>query len=316
MSASPPSAAPPPSAKQSKPFDLINRGVKRSTPLGTTLFVGLRALDPLLQYGILAHGIGSTLLSKLGISQLPPGLATRTGTFIDKLGLSPYRMIILAMAAGSSIKQIYWLLCTSEEEFPPSAALPVVVYNTLFNSINTLAFTTTLASASLSSNETFPQTPLLVGSALYIIGILTEAIAETQRRNFKREPKNKGKVYSGGLWSIARHINYTGYSMWRAGYTLAASGWGAGVFVVGYLLADFNFRAIRVLDGYCAQRVSFVPAIECFRERFANYRGSMVHNGRSIRGRRLISLFRGFFDWPVAHEPCVKKGSCKHSDDE
>jgi len=252
MSASPSSA--PPAEKKSKPFDLINRGVKRPTPIGTTLFVGLRALDPLLQYGILAHGIGSSLLSTLGITQLPAGLATNTGTLIDKLGLSPYRLIILAMAAGSSIKQIYWILGTSEEEFPPGAALSVVAYNTIFNSINSLAFTTTLASASLSSNETFPQTPLLVGCALYIAGIFTEAIAETQRRNFKQDPKNKGKVYSGGLWSIARHINYTGYSLWRAGYTLACSGWGAGAFVVSFLLADFNFRAIKVLDEYCAPK--------------------------------------------------------------
>lgn len=256
MSASPSSA--PPAERKSKSFDLINRGVKRPTPIGTALFVGLRALDPLLQYGILAHGVGSTLLSKLGITQLPAGLATNTGTFIDKLGLSPYRLIILAMAAGSSIKQIYWILGTSEEELPPGPALSVVAYNTIFNSINSLAFTTTIASASLSSNETFPQTPLLVGCTLYVAGILTESIAETQRRNFKRDPKNKGKVYSEGLWSFARHINYTGYSLWRAGYTLACSGWGGGAFVVSFLLADFNFRATKVLDEYCAPKVGSI----------------------------------------------------------
>jgi protein-S-isoprenylcysteine O-methyltransferase Ste14 len=284
MSASPSSA--PPAEKKSKSFDLINRGIKRPTPLGTTLFVGLRALDPLLQYGILAHGVGSTLLLKLGITQLPAGLATNTGTFIDKLGLSPYRMIILAMAAGSSIKQIYWILATSEEEFPPGAALPVVAYNTIFNSINSLAFTTTIASASLSSNETFPQTPLLVGSALYIVGILTEAISETQRMNFKRDPKNKGKVYSGGLWSIARHINYTGYSLWRAGYTLACSGWGAGVFVVSFLLADFNFRAIKVLDEYCAPKVS---SFAHDAERHMLIKCSTGHSGQSTRRKHHTS---------------------------
>jgi len=237
-----------------KKFDLINRGVKKPNTLGTALFVGLRSLDPLLQYGILANGVGSTLVSKLGLTQLPMGLATNTGTFIDRLGLSPYRLILLAMATGSAIKQIYWLLFTSEDEFPPSAAIPVVIYNSLFNSINSLAFTTTLASASLSSNETFPQTPLLVGAGLYTIGILTEAIAETQRKAFKSDPANKGKVYSGGLWSISRHINYTGYSLWRAGYTLAAAGWGASVFVASYLLVDFNFRAIPVLNEYCAEK--------------------------------------------------------------
>jgi steroid 5-alpha reductase family enzyme len=160
------------------------------------------------------------------------------------------------MAAGSSIKQIYWLLFTSEEEFPPSSALSVSIYNTVFNSINSLAFTTTLASASLSSDASFPQLPLIIGTTMYMTGIFTEAIAESQRRKFKRDPKNKGKPYTGGLWSIARHINYTSYSLWRAGYTLAASGWGAGVFVLTFLLVDFNLRAIPVLDDYCSKRVS------------------------------------------------------------
>jgi len=243
-------------AHEKSPYDLINRGVKRPNLLGTSIFVGFRALDPLLQYGILTHQVGSSLLGKVGLQQLPMGLGTNTGTVIDKLGLSPYRLILLAMATGSAVKQIYWLLFTAEEEFPASAAVPVVIYNTLFNSVNSLIFTCALSSASLSSNETFPQTPLIVGSVLYATGILTETIAEIQRRNFKRDPKNKGKAYTGGLWSIARHINYTGYSFWRGGYSLAAGGWGWGTFVLSFLLADFNFRAIPVLDEYCSSRVS------------------------------------------------------------
>ncbi|KAF2436885.1 hypothetical protein EJ08DRAFT_577928 [Tothia fuscella] len=242
-------------AGDKKPRDLINRGVKKSNPLGTGLFVGLRALDPLLQYGILSQQqLGSSFLGKLGLSQLPLGLGTNTGTVIDHLGLSPYRLILLAMATGSAIKQIYWLLVTAEEEFPPTAALPVAAYNTLVNSINSLAFTTTVASASLSSNETFPQTPLLVGSILYTAGILIEAISETQRRNFKKDPKNKGKVCTTGLWSVARHINYTGYAFWRAGFALAAGGWTWGAIFFAFQMGDFNLRAVPVLDQYCGKR--------------------------------------------------------------
>lgn len=232
--------------------------MKRPNQLGSSLFVGLRALDPLLQYGILSHQIGGGLLAKLGLSQLPIGLATNTGTIIDRLGLSPYRLILLAMATGSAAKQIYWLLCTAEEEFPPSAAIPVVIYNSVFNSINSLAFTCTLSSASLSNNETFPQTPLIVGTVLYVAGLVMETFGEIQRRNFKRDPKNKGKLCKEGLWSVVRHVNYTGYSMWRGGYSMAAGGWVWGTVVLGGLLADFNFRAIPVLDQYCSRRVSFL----------------------------------------------------------
>ena len=39
--------------------------------------------------------------------------------------------------------------------------------------------------------------PVLVGSTVYAVGILTEAISETQRYRFKRDPNNKGKLYTG-----------------------------------------------------------------------------------------------------------------------
>jgi protein-S-isoprenylcysteine O-methyltransferase Ste14 len=247
-----------------KQFDLINRGSKKSNVLGTGLFVGLRALDPLLQYGILTHQIGSSLLGKVGLQQLPMGLGTNTGTVIDKLGLSPYRLILLTMAAGSAAKQIYWVLFTAEYEWPPEAALPVVAYNSLVNSINSLLFTTALASASLSSNETFPQTPLLVGSVLYVAGILVEAISETQRRNFKRDPKNKGKPCTTGLWSVARHINYSGYAFWRSGYALASGGWIWGASFFAFQMGDFVSRAIPVLNEYCSTRVSCPTESEAY----------------------------------------------------
>ena len=241
-----------------KQVDFVQRGVKEPSPLGTTVYFGLRSLDPLLQYGILARGWGSSLLHKIGFSTLPAGLPTNTGTIIDKLGLSPYRLILLAMATGSCLKQIYWLVGTSEEKFGPGAAVAVAGYNMTFNTLNHLLFTTTAFSASLSGNETFPQTPLIVGSIMYVVGILTEAVAEYQRMRFKRNPKNKGKPYTGGLWQYARHINYTGYSLWRAGYSLAAGGWIWGAAAFAWQYTDFVMRAVPVLNEYCEKKVSFV----------------------------------------------------------
>jgi protein-S-isoprenylcysteine O-methyltransferase Ste14 len=250
------SASDEPPVIEKHPGDLIHRGVKKSNRLGTGLFVGLRALDPFFQYGLLSHSIGSTLLAKVGIQQLPMGLGTNTGTLIDRLGLSPYRLILLGMATGSAMKQIYWILFTGEEEFPPSASIKVSVFNTIGNAINTILFGWAVTSASLSSNETFPQTPLIVGSLLYSVGLLTEAVSETQRRNFKRDPKNKGKPFTGGLWQYARHINYTAYTFWRSGYALAAGGWAWGAFTAAIAFYSFDQRSIPILDGYCTKRVS------------------------------------------------------------
>lgn len=162
------------------------------------------------------------------------------------------------MATGSSLKQIYWLIGISEEKFDSGAAVAVVGYNTVFNALNDLLFTTTAFSASLSGNETFPQTPLIVGSIMYVVGILTEAISEYQRMRFKRDPKNKGKPYTGGLWQYARHINYAGYSLWRTGYCLAAGGWIWGAAAFAWQYTDFATRAVPVLNEYCEKKVSSV----------------------------------------------------------
>ncbi|KAJ9629793.1 hypothetical protein H2203_002174 [Taxawa tesnikishii (nom. ined.)] len=234
-------------------YDNIRRGVKEPSPLGTGLFLGLRSLDPFFQYAILAQGVGSALIRKLGGQTLAHGPPLLTGTFIDRLDLSPYRLILLAMAAGSAVKQNYWLVGISHETFPPSAALMVSAFNTAFNSMNSLLFVCQATSASVNG-EHFPQIPLLVGAGLYTIGILTESISEWQRKNFKADPANKGKVYRGGLFSLARHINYGGYTLWRCGYSLAAGGWVWGAAIGAFFFWDFSHRAIPVLSQYCEDR--------------------------------------------------------------
>ena len=224
--------------------------------MGTSIFVGLRSLDPLLQYGILAKGVGSGLLAKVGLEQLPAGLATNTGTIVDSLGLSPYRLILLAMSVGNAARQIYWLTALSNEEFTPQFAVMVSIYNSLWNSANDLLFTTAAFSASLSSGQAFPQWPLVVGVLSYVFGQGLETISELQRKKFKSDPKNKGKAYTGGLWKYARHINYTGYALWRAGYACAGGGFAWGAFALAWSLADFAGRSIPALDKYCSERVS------------------------------------------------------------
>lgn len=234
---------------------LILRGIKQSSPLGTGLFLGLRSLDPVLQYGLLAKGIAASAIHKLGGKTLAQGPPVVTNTFLDRLALSPYRLILLGMAAGSAIKQNYWLVGICQEEFPPLSAIEVSVFNTVFNSVNSLLFTCSMTSASVNG-EHFPQTPLLVGSSLYLVGIFTETFSEWQRLQFKKNPANKGKVYTGGLFRFARHINYAGYTLWRAGYALAAGGWTWGAIVGAFFSYNFITDGIPELNRYCQERVS------------------------------------------------------------
>lgn len=219
--------------------DLVNRGARgtdASTPLGTTIFVGLRALDPLLQRLILQSNPLSNLHSQVSLRTGAPsgGSLIRTAG----LDLTPFQTVVWAMSVGSTLKQIYWILVTAKEPMYPSGAIIISLFNTINNGLNTLLFT--LA----SSNPTWSPLSLYIGASLYTVGILVEPIAETQRMVFKNKKENEGKPYAGGLFGLARNINYGAYTVWRSGMALAAAGplWGG---LAGYFFFyDFAKRAV------------------------------------------------------------------------
>jgi protein-S-isoprenylcysteine O-methyltransferase Ste14 len=242
-----------PRSDASKKKDLIARGDYTPTPLGQATFFILRGIEPVLQYSILAHGLGTSVLHRVGLRTLPPGLPTHTGiSLIDGLGLSPYRLVLLGMAVGAAVKQNIWVTALSGEPMPVTGAIAVGVFNAVFNSLSTYAFLTTATSASTEAD--FPQPALLIGGSLYVVGIMTELIAEVQRKRFKANPDNKGKAYTGGLWSFARHINYGGYTIWRAGYAMVGGGYTLGALVGAFFAWDFTQRAIPILSEYCEKR--------------------------------------------------------------
>ncbi|RYN81036.1 hypothetical protein AA0117_g2514 [Alternaria alternata] len=242
-----------PRSNASKKKDLIARGDYTPTPLGKATFFILRGIEPVLQYSILAHGLGTSVLHRVGLRTLPPGLPTHTGiSLIDGLGLSPYRLVLLGMAVGAAVKQNIWVTALSGEPMPVTGAIAVGVFNAVFNSLSTYAFLTTATSASTEAD--FPQPALLIGGSLYVVGIMTELIAEVQRKRFKANPDNKGKAYTGGLWSFARHINYGGYTIWRAGYAMVGGGYTLGALVGAFFAWDFTQRAIPILSEYCEKR--------------------------------------------------------------
>ncbi|KAF9525136.1 hypothetical protein CPB83DRAFT_860062 [Crepidotus variabilis] len=234
--------------------NLVQRGKKHSSPLGSTLFIALRSLDPVIQYGILAHGVGGSLLGRVGLQVIPNGPPIQTGIgFIDALQLSPYRLLLLAMSTGSVLKHFFWLLYTSKEAVSISAAVGISMGNVTGNAMINLIATTTLAS-SLPVSPTITQPTVIIGGVLYLVGFLTEVFAEVQRKLFKDDPKNEGKACTSGFWSITRHINYTGYVLWKTGHFLAGGGLTVAT-IGGFLVAkDFVDRAIPELDAYASKR--------------------------------------------------------------
>lgn len=59
-----------------------------------------------------------------------------------------------------------------------------------------------------------------VGALIWLTGFLFEAIGDRQLATFIREPANRGKLMTGGLWAYTRHPNYFGE---------AALWWGMGI---------------------------------------------------------------------------------------
>lgn len=143
---------------------------------------------------------------------------------------------------------------------PPANAILISVFNTVFNSANSILSLTTAASAFTPSlltaaDDTGAPALLVLSSISYFVGLALEAVSEQQRKAFKDDSKNAGKLYTGGLFGLARHINYAGYIIWRSSYALAAGGWIWGAVVAAFFSWDFANRAVPVLDEYCASKV-------------------------------------------------------------
>jgi len=69
--------------------------------------------------------------------------------------------------------------------------------------------------ALLAVGETTPL-DVFDGAALlvFLAGSALNTGSEMQRKRFKADPGNKGRLYTGGLFKLARHINYFGDVLW------------------------------------------------------------------------------------------------------
>ena len=99
-----------------------------------------------------------------------------------------------------------------------------------------------------------PVTALAV--ALYVVGSGFSTIGEYQRYVFKKQPANKGKLMTTGLWALTMHANYFGDTLLFTGWTLASSGLAVSWtwWAVPVMTALFVFMHIPGLDGLDAPR--------------------------------------------------------------
>ncbi|MEO8413133.1 MAG: DUF1295 domain-containing protein [Ginsengibacter sp.] len=77
--------------------------------------------------------------------------------------------------------------------------------------------------------------------------------SELLRSAWKKNPSNKGKLYTGGLFKYPMHINYFGDLLWVSGYALV-TGNGYSIFIVIFLFCFFAFYNIPMLDKHLASK--------------------------------------------------------------
>jgi steroid 5-alpha reductase family enzyme len=91
-----------------------------------------------------------------------------------------------------------------------------------------------------------------IGLAVWIIGYFFEVVGDTQLAAFIRNPVNKGKLMTQGLWAYTRHPNYFGEAtMW----------W--GIFIIALTVADGWYSLISPITiTLLLLFVSGVPLLE------------------------------------------------------
>lgn len=112
-----------------------------------------------------------------------------------------------------------------------------------------------------------------IGIALWALGFYFESVGDAQLKEFKKDPKNKGKIMDKGLWALTRHPNYFGDSaMWFGIFFMAVSGinglWtiiGPAVmtffivFISGVRMLERKYKGNAKYDAYKEKTSAFIP---------------------------------------------------------
>ena len=112
-----------------------------------------------------------------------------------------------------------------------------------------------------------------LGIIIWIIGFTFETVGDFQLSNFKRDPKNKGKILHTGLWKYTRHPNYFGDSAvwWAYGiFSIAAGSYWQAIGAVIMTLLILKISGVSLLEKtlketkpqykeYIQKTSSFIP---------------------------------------------------------
>lgn len=97
----------------------------------------------------------------------------------------------------------------------------------------------------------------VAGSLLWLLGLVTETVADAQLRRFRANPENRGTVLCSGLWRYSRHPNYFGeLCVWWGIWLVACEvplGWLTVVGPLAYSYLIINVTGQKTLDKKLAR---------------------------------------------------------------
>ena len=88
---------------------------------------------------------------------------------------------------------------------------------------------------------------------IFFIGSFLNTGSEFQRKRFKDRPENNGKLYTGGLFGFARHINYFGDTVWLIGWAIMTRNWWSAIMPI-FCTLNFVLFLIPMLSKYLEER--------------------------------------------------------------
>jgi len=94
------------------------------------------------------------------------------------------------------------------------------------------------------------------GGLIFFVGTYVNLWPEYTRHVWKLDSKNKGKLYTQGLWKYARRINYTGEILSFVGYAMASGPdwWVLNLWVPAVMAVAMGGASVAEIEHYLAFR--------------------------------------------------------------
>jgi steroid 5-alpha reductase family enzyme len=93
----------------------------------------------------------------------------------------------------------------------------------------------------------------IIGLLLYLCGSFINTFSEYTRHLWKLKAENRGRLYTGGLFRYAMHINYFGDIVLFTGFAMVTDRFGVYVIPLA-MTVNFIFNIIPLLDRYLAEK--------------------------------------------------------------